>query len=58
MTDSVLTEGGSESAERGGRQGERERKERDWEYEEGDARVNTYKLLMSPSAGVTARQTG
>lgn len=29
MTDSVLTEGGSESAERGGRQGERERGKRE-----------------------------
>lgn len=40
MTDSVLTEGGSESAEGGGRRGEREtRKMR----EGGDAHVNTYK---------------
>lgn len=40
MTDSVLTEGGSDSAEGGGRQGERETERM---REGGDAHVNTYK---------------
>lgn len=40
MTDSVLTEGGSESAEGGGRQGESETGKM---REGGDAHVNTYK---------------
>lgn len=42
MTDSVLTEGGSDSAEGGGRQGERER-ETEKIREGGDAHINTYK---------------
>lgn len=40
MTDSVLTEGGSESAEGGGRHGEGETEKM---REGGDAQVNTYK---------------
>lgn len=40
MTDSVLTEGGSESAEGGGRQ---EQGETGKMREGGDAHVNTYK---------------
>lgn len=40
MTDSVLTEGGSESAERGRRQGELETGKM---RERGEAQVNTYK---------------
>lgn len=40
MTDSVLTEGGSYSAEGGERQGERETGKM---RERGDAHVNTYK---------------